>query len=136
MDLTNSYKCPACQAIATTRRNQRPNTSSRGYDAEHRKVRQQLLARFQPGDPCALCGKPMTRRWITVNGKQVSALDLAHNEDRSGWKGLSHRECNRDTSERRLRAGPGLQGCDQPQCHSERRRRHRAWSGLFSGGGA
>lgn len=88
-DQTGSYKCPACQATATARRNARAPRASRGYGTQHRKVREQLLATFQPGDPCALCGKPMV---------SSTGLDLAHNEDRSGWKGLSHRECNRATN--------------------------------------
>lgn len=97
-DSTGTLKCPPCQGIATQQRNQRPSTAGRGYDGGHRRIREQLLARWQPGDPCALCGWPMTERWMIVNGKRVSALDLAHNEDRSGWRGLSHRQCNRATN--------------------------------------
>lgn len=94
LDATRTLKCPACQQAATARRNARAPRAQRGYGTEHRKVREQLLARFQPGDPCALCGKPMT---------SSRDLDLAHNEDRSGWKGLSHATCNRATNKGKKR---------------------------------
>ena len=100
LDLTGTLKCPPCQAIATQKRNARAPRAQRGYDARHVQVREQLLAAFRPGDPCAICSKPMMRRWKIVNGRQVSAVDLAHTEDRTGYKGLSHRECNRATSKR------------------------------------
>jgi len=89
MDSTGTLRCPACQAIATQKRNARAPRASRGYDARHDRVRAQLLAAFRPGDPCALCGKPMTSK---------ANLDLAHNETRTGWRGLSHAACNRATN--------------------------------------
>ena len=88
-DTTGTLKCPGCQAVATASRNARPSSASRGYGARHRQVREQLMAKWTPGDQCAICYKPM---W------DKTTLDLAHNEDRSGWKGLSHRECNRATN--------------------------------------
>ena len=88
-DTTGTLRCPGCQAIATAKRNERAPRANRGYDAAHQRKRAELLARFQPGDPCALCGKPMNSN---------RNLDLAHNENRDGWKGLSHRECNRATN--------------------------------------
>lgn len=87
-DLTKTLRCPGCQAIATAKRQARPSTASRGYDREHQAKRAQLLAVFQPGQPCAICGRAM----VTKNN-----LDLAHNETRTGYKGLAHRECNRNT---------------------------------------
>ena len=86
LDSTGTMRCPACQAIATARRNARAPRAQRGYGPEHRKVREQLLARFQPGDPCAHCGQPM---WSKDN------LDLAHTADRTGYRGLAHAVCNR-----------------------------------------
>ena len=91
-DSTGTLKCPGCQGIATQKRNARAPRASRGYDARHVQVRARLLAQWRPGDPCALCGQPMLDK---------TRLDLAHNEDRTGWKGLSHRECNRNTSGKR-----------------------------------
>lgn len=85
-DATRTLKCPGCQGIATQRRNARAPRASRGYDAAHDRKRAELLAAFQPGDPCALCGQPMASK---------ANLDLAHNENRDGWKGLAHARCNR-----------------------------------------
>lgn len=91
LDLTGTLKCPGCQAIATANRNARAPRAQRGYDAKHDRVRAQLLEQFRPGDPCAICGKPMV---------SAANLDLAHNETRTGWKGLAHARCNRATNRR------------------------------------
>jgi hypothetical protein len=87
--LTNSTKCPGCHNANQQQRNQRQPTAGRGYGTGHQAKRAELLGRFQPGDPCAICGKPMFF---------PRALDLAHNEDRSGWLGLAHARCNRATN--------------------------------------
>lgn len=92
IDSAPGLRCPACQAAATARRNARLPGPARGYDARHRAVRQQLIAQWTPGDPCALCGK------ATLDSTR---LDLAHNEDRTGYKGLAHAACNRATNRRR-----------------------------------
>ena len=88
LDSTGSLKCPGCQQHATQQRNARTSTASRGYGAQHRQVRDQLLAAFQPGQLCVIGGEPL---WTKEN------LDLAHNEDRSGWKGLACARHNRNT---------------------------------------
>jgi hypothetical protein len=80
------------------------STTQRGYGWPHRKLREALLARWRPGDPCARCGQPMLYRWIIgPDGKQVSAIDLGHTEDRTGYTGLEHRACNRTEGARRGR---------------------------------
>jgi len=89
-DATGTLRCPACQAAATSRRNQRQPTAGRGYDSAHQRKRAELLGKWQAGDPCAICGQPM---WTSA------ALDLAHNQDRAGWLGLAHAACNRATSQ-------------------------------------
>lgn len=88
-------------------------TTARGYGAAHQKLREQLLARWRPGQPCARCGQPMLYRWlITPNGRRVSAIDLGHTDDRSGYTGLEHRDCNRRAGQarsaaiQRARGGP------------------------------
>lgn len=86
MDATGTQRCPGCQAQATTARNQRGNTTARGYGSAHQQARAQYLAAWQPGDPCAHCEQPM---W-TKDG-----LDLAHTENRTGYRGLAHDVCNR-----------------------------------------
>lgn len=86
LDSTGTQRCPACQAKATAQRNTRANTTQRGYGSAHQQARQQYLAAWQPGDACAHCGQPM---WTKAG------LDLAHTEDRSGYRGLAHAECNR-----------------------------------------
>lgn len=86
MDSTNALRCPACQSAAITLRNRRPPRQLRGYDAEHDKVREELLKQWTRGQACALCGKPT---W------DKSKLDLAHNSTRTGYRGLAHASCNR-----------------------------------------
>jgi hypothetical protein len=56
----------------------------RGYDAEHRRLRRELLPSAY-GTPCALCGEVM---------QQGDALHLDHTEDRSGYRGFAHARCN------------------------------------------
>ena len=85
-DTTGTLRCPSCQPIATQKRQQRTSSTSRGYGASHRATRARLLAAFEPGQPCAHCGRPM----MTKQG-----LDLAHTDDRTGYRGLAHAECNR-----------------------------------------
>lgn len=45
----------------------------------------------------------MLYRWlITPDGRRVSALDLPHNDDRTGYlPGLAHRGCNRRDGQRK-----------------------------------
>lgn len=82
------------------------SAAARGYDYAHQKLAAILLAAWQPGDPCTDCGKPMWQRWrIRSDGKRVSAIHLAHNEDRTGYRGLQHDTCNlRDGAVRGNRA--------------------------------
>ena len=71
-------------------------TTQRGYGNHHQKLRRHLLAHWQPGDLCARCGKPMWSRWTYDHrGRQVSAIDLGHTDDRAGYQGLEHAHCNR-----------------------------------------
>ena len=86
----------------TARVRWRGTTTQRGYGWAHIQVRNALLARWRPGDPCARCGQPMLYRWILrPDGRRVSAIDLGHTTDRSGWVGLEHRRCNRGEGARR-----------------------------------
>ena len=79
-------RCPAC---ARAHEKARGTTAARGYGKQHQTERARHLARWAPGQPCALCGKPT---W------EKSQLDLAHNRARTGYLGLAHRECNRATN--------------------------------------
>jgi hypothetical protein len=74
-----SNKCPDCRGA-------RPTTSERGYGLAHQKARRAAIAAYNPGDPCARCGMPMT--------DDPSLLHLDHTDDRSGYLGLSHMMCN------------------------------------------
>jgi DNA-directed RNA polymerase subunit RPC12/RpoP len=92
LDTTGTLRCPACQAIATAKRQARPNTTRRGYGTPHQKLRARLLAAFQPGQPCARCGKPIR----TKADAQLGHIDA----DRSRYRGLEHVRCNEATSGR------------------------------------
>lgn len=74
----------------------RRSTTDRGYGARYQSDLAAYIARWRPGDPCVLCGQPMLQRWtVTRTGRKVSAIELDHKPDRSGYRGLAHARCNR-----------------------------------------
>lgn len=85
-------RCPACQAIATARRDARAPTAARGYGAAHQRRRRDEIAAFRPGQPCARCGQPIAR---------AEDADLGHNDGQDGYRGLEHARCNRATNKRK-----------------------------------
>jgi 5-methylcytosine-specific restriction endonuclease McrA len=61
--------------------------TDKGYGVAHRRVRAMFLAAWMPGvTPCARCGEPM---WGPPR-----MLHLDHDDDRTGYVGLSHSWCN------------------------------------------
>ena len=81
------------------------STTARGYGSQHQALRARLLAAWRPGQPCARCGQPMNYRWTTDRtGRKVSAIDLGHNDQRTGYTGLEHRVCNRRDGQRKTAA--------------------------------
>jgi hypothetical protein len=68
-------------------------TTQRGYDGKHKALREQRLARYRPGDPCAHGGEPLPY-WPLAIARRY--LDLPHTADRTGYlPGLSCRRHNR-----------------------------------------
>lgn len=65
-------------------------TTQRGYGHQHKQARADALAHLQryDGQLCHHCGLPM---WHAAG----ALLDLDHSDDRSGYRGLAHRSCNR-----------------------------------------
>jgi hypothetical protein len=91
-DDTGTQRCPRCQPAATAARQQRPNTTRRGYGSKHQRLRQELLDAFRPGQPCARCQLPI---WTKADAQ------LGHDDqDRSRYRGLEHVACNEATSGR------------------------------------
>lgn len=81
---------------------------ARGYGAGHKRARRDALdeLRRNDGQPCARCGRPM---WHA----DAAHLDLDHDDQRTGYRGLAHRSCNRRAGQavsaagrRARRAGP------------------------------
>ena len=71
------------------------SATERGYGVEHQRARAAARAAWRDGDPCARCGGPM---------RFGDDVDLDHNDDRSGYLGLSHAAYNRaHTSTPRVR---------------------------------
>lgn len=64
------------------------SSTARGYGSRHRRARTAAIAQLQDGQPCARCGRPMLR-------SDAAQLDLDHDDDRTGYRGLAHRSCNR-----------------------------------------
>lgn len=76
--------------------------------AAHKAARAALLAAFQPGDPCCLCGHPM---WPGPGG-DTSRLHADHIPGTTRYRGLAHgypcphcdgRRCNQSDGARRGR---------------------------------
>lgn len=81
------------------------SSTARGYGAAHTRARGILLAAFQPGDPCCLCGHPMYG--------PARLLDADHLPGTDQYRGLAHgagacptcgKHCNRSDGGKRARA--------------------------------
>lgn len=57
------------------------------YGYYHKKIRDALIALWQPGDPCTRCGLPM---WGPTR-----KINLGHNDEGTGYTGLEHERCNK-----------------------------------------
>jgi 5-methylcytosine-specific restriction endonuclease McrA len=88
-------RCPPHQAAATQRRNQRPSSSTRGYDGEYQRNKPVVIAQGRRGRPCYICEKPFRAgQKITVehivplrNGgtSKLANLAPAHSGCNTGW---------------------------------------------------
>lgn len=82
-------------------------TTQRGYGYDHQQARTAALTHLasHPGQPCTRCGQPM---YID----EAMYLDLDHTDDRTTYRGLAHRSCNRRAGQavaqqrRRTRCAP------------------------------
>lgn len=63
-------------------------TTQRGYGWQHQQARAKAITRMYDGQPCTRCGQPMYR-------DEARLLDLDHTDDRTTYRGLAHRSCNR-----------------------------------------
>lgn len=68
------------------------STTARGYGYEHQRIRRDALAALREREAmgaetlCTRCTRPV---------HTGQPLDLDHTDDRSGYRGLAHRSCNR-----------------------------------------
>jgi hypothetical protein len=69
-------------------------TAERGYGPAHQAARAQAIAAYRPGQPCA---NPRCRQGGYLYG-DPRLFDLGHVPgDKTRWRGLEHRHCNRST---------------------------------------
>lgn len=81
------------------------STTARGYGAAHKAERKRLepiVARG--GVTCAKCGQLI---------EPGEPWDLGHTDDRTGWTGPEHRDCNRADGARRGNARRGRVHVDE-----------------------
>ena len=64
------------------------SSTERGYGSTHKAARDAAVAAYRPGQPCARCGRPLYG--------DPATFDLGHDDwDRTRYRGLEHRSCNR-----------------------------------------
>jgi hypothetical protein len=75
-----------CKAHRATFEKRRGTKTERGYGAEHQRERRRLAPIVARGRTrCSRCGELI---------RKGSAWVPDHNEDRTGYRGASHAECN------------------------------------------
>ncbi len=76
-------------------------TTERGYGQAHTRARLTYLAVLEqnPGMRCAdpACETP----WLLLHYEDRARIDLGHTPDRTAYRGLEHRACNRRDGARR-----------------------------------
>ena len=86
-----------CTAHEAEYERNRGNSNQRGYGASHQQARAQVAPQVRAGHmPCARCGQP-------IEPGQDWHLD--HNDDRSGYIGPSHAQCNTRAGGKRAHEG-------------------------------
>ena len=95
LDTTRTQRCPPCQRHRTTQLQHRPSPATRGYDAEYRRNRPQIITQARNGRPCKICGNPITpRQKVTVEHivplrrggtSDLSNLAPAHSSCNTAW---------------------------------------------------
>src|SRR5262245_39617179 len=74
-------------------RRKRATTTGRGYGIHHQRTREHWAVVVSSGTAiCPRCNKPIL---------PTQAWDLDHRDDRRGYLGVSHSECNRGAGNRR-----------------------------------
>ena len=97
---------------------QQLGTTARGYGAEHIKARAKAWAALPDWSACVRCGGVLWKhaKEFDSKGRIRSAIQYDHNDQRTGYLGFSHRECNHlhgvrkggQTTVARRRAARGL----------------------------
>lgn len=101
------------------------SSTARGYGQQHRKRREQLLARHVDGTPCTWCDQPM---YVDKERNFDAAILEADHSDSLKLHGMSlpdqllHRRCNRQKRE----GGQGREHLRPAPAEG-----HFDWSGLF-----
>lgn len=72
-------------------RERKANSSQRGYGYRHQLAREKWAKRGVAEHLCAKCGRPIGD----------APWDLGHTDDRTGYTGPEHRDCNRSDGARR-----------------------------------
>jgi hypothetical protein len=87
-NLSAGPRCDSCRlAKQRARDTHRATPTQRGYDQAHRLRRQQWEPKVRAGVvDCARCHQPI---------RPGQAWDLDHDDDRTGYRGPSHADCNR-----------------------------------------
>lgn len=68
----------------------RASSAARDYSYRHQRLRKALLASWG-NRPCSRCLSPFTPEdWANPRDR----IHLDHTDDRSGYRGLSHADCN------------------------------------------
>lgn len=89
MDATGTLRCPVCQARATTARNQRPSSSSRGLGWKFSK-RKQADAAYQAAVACHWCHGAFT----AADPKTADHITPRSQGGEDGPIVAAHRSCN------------------------------------------
>jgi hypothetical protein len=95
LDTTRSQRCPGCQHHRTRQLQQRPSSSSRGYDGEYQRNKPLVIAQARNGRACVICKQGIgPRQKVTVEHLKplrdggtsaLSNLGPAHSACNTAW---------------------------------------------------
>ena len=95
-------------------------TTQRGYGWHHQQARAKAIKQMPDGQPCTRCHQPMYRH-------EARLLDLDHTEDRTAYRGLAHRSCNRRAGQAKAQARRRVRAARRTTTRSTTVVNSRAW---------